>query len=390
MTQPTDVGTSTADGVNRYPVFDADVHPHFSQSKPEVLAYLPERWQSYVAEWGVVRPGNVGGDRPRHREFSARWDAEAPEGGAPMTNREFAREQLLDKYDVSAAMLNDIGTFAFSGARGTPRQLAIEMCRATNQEKAENWFASDPRWYGSITAPFELPEAAAEEIRRCKEEMGEYGDRWRQVLLAPDNLFPVGHERYWPIYEICEHYGIPVGFHVLGAHRVTPSGSPNYYFEEHVDWAAFNFPLVSSFVFEGVFDRFPALKVALVELSWSWAVPFMWRLDSAYREMRSEVPHLTRLPSEYVRDHFWYTTQPMEEAEHPGGTEEMFAIFEESGLTDKLMYSSDYPHWDFDEPTVLPLSFAPEQRRRILGENASRLYDVPLRPGTGVVFGDGR
>jgi predicted TIM-barrel fold metal-dependent hydrolase len=50
------------------------------------------------------------------------------------------------------------------------------------------------------------------------------------------------------------------------------------------------------------------------------------------------------------------------------------------------MYSSDYPHWDFDDPYVLPHTLSDEQRRRILGENARDLYKIELRPDSGVTY----
>jgi len=374
---PVDAGAKT-----RYPIIDTDVHPDFNPGKPSVIARLPQRWREYVAEYGIVRPGSPGGDRPRHREYASRWDTEPPGGGAPMTNPDFAREQLLDRFDVTAAMLNDIGGFIVNGARNTPRDLAAAMCRAMNEDREEHWFAIDERWHGSINTPYEVPELAVREIQACMDS--DYRSRWRQVMFAPDNVNPPGHEKYWPIYEICEEYDLPIGMHVLGGHRITASGSPNYYFEEHCDWAAYNFPLISSLVFEGVFERFPKLKFALIELAWSWAVPLAWRMDASYKLMRSEVPHLQKLPSEYLAEHFWYSTQPMEEPERAEWFDEILEAFEASGMADKLMYSSDYPHWDFDEPSALPAGLSDAQRRRILGENASALYGLQLKPESGV------
>jgi predicted TIM-barrel fold metal-dependent hydrolase len=102
--------------------------------------------------------------------------------------------------------------------------------------------------------------------------------------------------------------------------------------------------------------------------------------------MGSEVSHLQRKPSEYLAEHFWYTTQPMEEPEQAEHLDEVIEAFENSGMCDKLMYSSDYPHWDFDDPYVLPHTLSDEQRRRILGENARDLYKIELRPGSGVTY----
>lgn len=367
----------------RYPVIDSDVHPDFNYTKPELLALLPQRWRDYAAEYGA-RPGSPGGDRPRQREFAHRWDAEPTEGAQPGSNVDFAREQLLDKYDYSAAMVNDIGAYNFSGGRGMPRQFAAAMISALNDYREAYWFTNDPRWYGSMNLPYEVPSLAVKEVQRRMD--GDFRDRWRQILMPQDNLFPLGNEQYWPIYEIAEEYGLPIGLHVLSSNRQTPSGSTNYYFEEHCDFAAMNFPTVSSLVFEGVFDRFPKLKIALIEFAWSWAMPFSWRLDAAYDLMRSEVAHLQRRPSEYVRDHIWYSTQPMEEPERGEWVDDVFGTLEASGMSDKIMFSSDYPHWDFDDPGALPTGLPDRERRRILGENASALYGIPLKAGTGVTL----
>ena len=53
-------------------------------------------------------------------------------------------------------------------------------------------------------------------------------------------------------------------------------------------------------------------------------------------------------------------------------------------MGDKLMYSSDYPHWDFDEPTNLPRPRRSRRRRKILGQTASELYGIPLVGDTGL------
>jgi uncharacterized protein len=368
-------------------IIDCDVHPlklrEHQQRGAGVLSYLPERWQRHAAEVGVARGGWVGGDRPRPREYGQRWDTEPPGGGAPGSDPAFAAEQLLDTYEISAGILNDLGAFSSSGMKGQPTGFSAAYCRALNEHRRDHWLAQDPRWYASINLPYELPELAVAEIEFWKEQDRPFGDRMKQIMLAPDNLRPPGHPSYWPIYEACEHYDLPVTFHVMTGNRVTPSGSPSYYFEEHCDYAAFNFPMVASFIFEGVFDRFPGLKIVLVELGWSWALPLSWRLDAAARVMGGEAAHLAKRPSEYFRDHFYFTTQPMEEPEDDAHLDEVYDAFLESGLGEKLMYSSDYPHWDFDEPGALPRHLTTERRAEVLGGVASRLYGIDLLPGLG-------
>ena len=134
-----------------------------------------------------------------------------------------------------------------------------------------------------------------------------------------------------------------------------------------------------------MFERFPTLRIALIELGWSWAVPYSWRLDATWAKLRDEVPHLKRKPSEYMREHVWFTTQPIEEPERRQDTESVYEMFEEAGFADRLMFSSDYPHWDFDSPyKSVPASFPIERRRRMLGQNASQLFKIKLRPNSGI------
>lgn len=368
-------------------IIDTDVHPlklrEHQQQGLGPLTYLPARWQRHAAEVGVARGPWVGGDRPRPREYGQRWDTETPSGGPPGSDPIFAAEQLLDKYEISAGILNDLGAFSSSGIKSQPAEFSAAYCRALNEHRRDNWLVADRRWHAAINLTFELPELAVQEIEFCKTQMGEYSDRYVHIMLAPDNLRPPGHPSYWPIYEACEHYGLPVAFHVQSGLRATPSGGANYYLEEHTDYAAFNFPLVSSFVFQGVFDRFPRLNIALIELGWSWALPLAWRLDAAMKVMGGEAAHLQRKPSEYIRDHFWFGTQPMEEPEDSAHLDGLYESFFAAGMGDHLMYASDYPHWDFDEPTALPAELSLERRAAILGGTASRLYGIDLIPDYG-------
>ena len=83
------------------------------------------------------------------------------------------------------------------------------------------------------------------------------------------------------------------------------------------------------------------------------------------------MPHLKRAPSEYLREHFWVSTQPMEEPEEPDHLMDVMAWI---GF-DRIMFASDYPHWDFDDPFLaLPPSLSEKQRTQIYSANAHALY----------------
>jgi predicted TIM-barrel fold metal-dependent hydrolase len=89
--------------------------------------------------------------------------------------------------------------------------------------------------------------------------------------------------------------------------------------------------------------------------------------------MRAEEPHLTHKPSELIREHFAFTTQPMDETEEP---EYLPQLLEHLGMDDRIMFSSDYPHWDFDDPNrVFPASLVGnDTRRQVLYDNAERYF----------------
>lgn len=130
-----------------------------------------------------------------------------------------------------------------------------------------------------------------------------------------------------------------------------------------------------SLVCSGVFERFPKLKFVLAEGGFAWIPPLMWRLDRAAERLAAEVPHLRRPPSEYVKEHFWFTTQPIEEPEK----QEYFSqTLRALDMDHGFLFASDYPHWDFDAPdTALPRTLPPRFRDQIFVENALALYSFP-------------
>jgi predicted TIM-barrel fold metal-dependent hydrolase len=100
------------------------------------------------------------------------------------------------------------------------------------------------------------------------------------------------------------------------------------------------------------------------------------RFDSAWRVMRDEVPELPRRPSDYLRERVWFTSQPIEEPEDPAWLPEVLAY---AGVSNRLMFSTDYPHWDFDNPfEAIPRSLPDELCRRIYAGNACELYGLRL------------
>ena len=348
---------------------DCDVHslPLFSTLAP----YLSQRWIQYGETFGI-RTRHELDILPGLRPYGSRGDTDPP-SGPPGSDPGFAKRQLLDANDVDIAIVNNTNGQTWHNSGSHPLDFTLALQRANNDWAADAWFGSDPRWRAAIACPFEDGDLAAAEIERC---VG-ISDRFVQLLLSTRAQRPLGNQKYWPAYEAAAHFGLPIGIHPggTGLNQMTGTGWPSYYFENHAGYPQGVFSSLASMIFEGVFDRWPDLKVVVIEGGWTWAVPFAWRLDASWRVLREEVPHLQRKPSEYVGDHVWFTTQPMEEPELPGQFKASLEQLEGLAMGNHLLYSSDYPHWDYDDPGfAFPQELPAEMRRRILATNAVDLY----------------
>ena len=345
---------------SKFPIVDCDIH---NAVPPGGLQpYLSKRWQEHHKNFGLR--GRPGGYYPRALPHAARHDAWPPSGVRPGADLGFLQQQLLDAWDIEYGVLNPL----ISVAEELNIEYGAALAQAVNEWQVAEWLEPEPRLRASIVVPYEDGELAAAEIHRCGPNPG-----FVQILLIARSKDPLGNRKYWKIYEAAEEYNLPIGIHFGGiAGPITGAGWPSYYIEDHGGMPQAFHTQVNSYVCEGIFERFPTLKVVLIEGGFAWLPPLIWRLDATWKKMRSEVPALKRKPSEYIRDHFWLSTQPMEE---PPKREYFEQLLEQMDMNDKLMFATDYPHWDFDAPDrALPSFLKPELRRKILSDNARALY----------------
>lgn len=347
----------------KIPVIDTDIHNNLPS--PESLhPYLSERWRKHQAMIGGR--GHAGSNYPRGMPHAARHDAWPPSGLSPGADLAFMQEQLLDAWDFEYGVLNPL-----MGGSGLNLEYVAAIARAINDWQVEEWTTPEPRLKASIVVPYEDGELAAEEIHRRGED-----PNFVQVLLIARTDEPLGRRKYWKLYEAATQYDLPIGIHFggVGAGPITGAGAPSYYIEDHGGMPQAFQTQVISLVCEGVFERFPTLKFVLIEGGFAWFPPLMWRLDQNWKKLKEEVPDLKKLPSEYMKEHFWLSSQPVEE---PPKREYFDLLLEQLNARERLMFATDYPHWDFDAPDrAFPTSLAPDVRRRIMADNARELYNL--------------
>jgi predicted TIM-barrel fold metal-dependent hydrolase len=372
----------TAVGQQAYQLVDCDVHPIMKGGMAELGPYLSQSAQHRLGIDGR-RGLTTGGQRetvsiPRNMLYVnpagvLRGDAHSPEGFAPGADPAYTARQLLDAHGISRAVLIG-GEVLGLGAMPDPDVAAI-IAAAYNDWLAATWLASDARYRGTLVVGAQDPVQAAAEIRRSAVDQ-----RFVAVLLPLTNIL-MGQRHYYPIYEAAAEVGLPITVHPNsgeGIFRTSPSlagGEPTYYVEWHTGLSQVFQANVISLICHGVFERFPTLKVVMTEGGLGWIPDVLWRLDKNVKGLRDEVPWVRRLPSEYVFDHVRFTSQPLPE---PRRREHLHVLCDIARADRTLMFSSDYPHWDFDDPRYALTALPAEIRQRVKVDNAVETYGPRL------------
>jgi predicted TIM-barrel fold metal-dependent hydrolase len=357
-----------------YRVVDMEMH-HGRRSRKELLPYLPER---YHKRWLEAGNGEtfIGFDQ---RGGGNREDTTSLDGGPPATDPRTISQQLLDAYDteyvVCSGGMYSIGTIPDA-------DYAAALCRADNDWQIHDWLPRDPRYLGVLSIAPQDPAQATAEIER----VGAH-PRMVEVMMTSASEIPFGRRYYHPIYAAAEAYGLPIATHTTTEGRgitgaPTAAGYPSRYLEYHTNLGLNCMAQLASFVCEGVFARFPGLRLVMMEGGVSWVPPLLWRLDQQWKLLRDEVPHLKEPPSAYVLRQCRFGSQPIEE---PNDPDRLLETWELLDAEHTVLFSGDYPHWDFDDPyRALPARTPERMRRRILRENARELFAAKLR----VIEGD--
>ena len=349
---------------------DCDLHP-LMPSATALLPYLDEYWRDQLVNRHIDRYSFVLTSYPPYSPLSARPDWRQI-SGLPAGDIDAIRRHALDPFGTRLAICNVLhGAVALFN-----EDMAAALCAAVNDWTAKELLDREPRLRASILLPVHNPALALREIERLAPDR-----RFVQVLLLAMGEMLLGRRTYWPIYAAAEKHGLAIGIHAGSTyhHAPTPSGWPAHRVEDYVaQSAAFESQLLS-FLAEGVFQKFPALKLVLIESGVTWLPTLLWRTNKTWRGMRPEVPWIDRPPAELLREHVRLTLQPLDV---PRGDPQRFArVLDHVGSDRMLLFSTDYPHWHFDGEDVLPDGLTDDTLRRFMIDNPLETYPR-LRDGT--------
>ena len=344
----------------RLTAIDCDVHPAVPGMEA-LLPHLDDYWRASVQDRGIDSLDSI--SYPPNAPISARPDWRDKKGRAG-TDLAGLGGQVLDRWGANFAILNCL----YGVQLVFNEDMAAAFARAVNRWIAKEWLDRDPRLRASIVVPLQNVEYAVDEIERCAPDR-----RFVQILVLAMGEAPLGRRQFWPIYAAAERHGLPIGIHAGSAYRhpVTSLGWPTWYVEDYASQAQGFQSQVASLICEGVFAKYPRLKVVLIESGVTWVPGFLWRFSKFWRGLRSEIPWVDRSPAEIFRDHFRMTIQPLDA---PDSADVIARAIDHLRSDEVLLYSTDYPHWQFDGDEVLPPGLPERLRRKIMVDNPLATY----------------
>jgi predicted TIM-barrel fold metal-dependent hydrolase len=250
---------------------------------------------------------------------------------------------------------------------------SVILCRRYN-----DWIAGfikrDPsRLFASGLVPLINPTAAVKEIEHIL-ELGLVA-----VMMRPNKLYGrnPGDKAYFELFELCEKHFLPIAIHEGLGLRSPTVGADRFddFFSKHMcSHPMEQMCALTSLYFNGIFDRFPLIKIAFLESGIGWLPYWLHRLQSHKLLMQdNETQNIKKDPFEVLRENIYISCDPDEEL--------LEFVIGKLGAQ-KIVLGSDFPHPDCLFPEAIERFFKeargvlPEDLSKILDKNPRKLYNL--------------
>lgn len=311
-----------------------------------------------VVGYGQKETGHDLSNFDRYLAFSADWQ--------DMDKR----AQFLDQEGIDCQIIYPTLGLLWEGGVDDP-YVADALCRAYNTWAFEITASQKHRLFPAAHISLREPQLAVCEMQR----VAKLGCRTIFVAAMPINGKSFGHADLDPVWAAAQDLDLSVGIHLVGHRHYTGSEwyrdrDPGFMF---VTMNVIQDPrmALTTMVYDGVFERFPRLRVATIEAMVGWVGEWLERLNYRYKYM-GHTSQMKRPATEYFLRNIWINGDP---------EEKMFPLIVQFAGDDKFFVGSDYPHAEgfvqpMEKARKLLSDLPPTSVDKILGANASRFFGI--------------
>jgi uncharacterized protein len=284
------------------------------------------------------------------------------------------RLALLDQDGLDKAIIYPTLGLAWETEDLEDLELQAAYARAYNRWVVDFCSGSGGRLVPIAHISFGNADEAARELERAVKS------GCRGAFFVPFTPLNKSHahpdyDRFWAK---AQELNVPVAIHPSGE---PPAKRVHQRFRDMQKWALWHFnvhgaqgPLQAfTALFQyGLFERFPSVKVVVLESGAGWAGYLLNRMDAVFQTRLGESVRLKEKPSYYFYRQCWISGDPDEKA---------FGHIVDFVGDDKFFWASDFPHLDhpgnyMKELRELVEQMAPATRQKVIGENAARVYKL--------------
>ncbi|HEX6511265.1 MAG TPA: amidohydrolase family protein [Chloroflexota bacterium] len=343
---------------------------HIIEDMAAIAAHTPSPYREYAQYRGDVFP-------PLDHLHTGRLVETPPVRGRRAPVGPDGWLDFLDDVGIERTVLYPTRGLAYGKIESL--DYAVAVCRGYNDWLHETYLARDGRFKGMAIIPMQDPEEAAKELRRAVTELGMLG------AMLPSNGLPslLGAKAYWPVYAEADQLGCCLAVHG-GAHDHFGMDHLNMYVPVHALGHPWGLTInCASIVYNGIFDRFPSVRIAFLEGGIAWLLLCLERLHSSHETHFQYIPpgeyglREDQRPDEYIIKQIkagrFYIGCETEELTMP------FAL--KVVGNEPFIYSSDFPHEVTHQSCKHDISelldsddLTQEDKEGILARNAERFY----------------
>jgi predicted TIM-barrel fold metal-dependent hydrolase len=261
--------------------------------------------------------------------------------------------------------------------------VGMVLCNHPDIDYMKACFDAYNRWLAEFCEPapnrlIGIGMSAVRSIEESIRDLRAIKDAGFRGVMLPGipSLEDYDHPIYDPLWEAAIGLDLPVSFHILTTKgsNFEDANQRGPAINKFMTIIRGNQDLMGLFVFGGVFERHPELRVVCVEADAGWVPHYMYRMDHAYKRHRFwlQAGGIKRLPSEYFKQNIYVTFQDDLVATRMSDMVNMR----------RIMWANDYPHsdstWPWSQQIIenLTASLTAEERAWILHDNVAELYGL--------------